>query len=347
MGLKILFLSHNFHPFIGGIEVISDILAQAFTKAGHDVHLLTWSKDSTKKAFPFTIIRSPSKRILFKEHAWADLVFENNPCLQLAWPGIFFNRPSVVALHTWISRTDGRIGLKDRLKLSWWLGRARKVIAVSNALRSRSWADATIIGNPYRESDFKIMRGVLRTKGFVFLGRLVSDKGVDIAIQAIYRLSNSKEYKSFFKAKPVLTIIGEGPERFKLELLAAELGLSDNVHFTGALSGKLLIECLNQHRFLLVPSVWEEPFGVVVLEGMACGCIPIVSDGGGLPDAVGKAGLIFRRGDVDELVACIHKLINNSELEQQCRDAAINHLKAFHPDVVSKKYLEVIESAVN
>src|SRR4051812_33559136 len=110
MPLKILFLSHKFYPDIGGIEINSEILAYAFSEAGHDVHLLTWSTDSTTKVFPFVVMRNPGKRALFQEHAWADIVFENNPCLRLAWPALLFGRPSVIALNTWVSRSDGKIG---------------------------------------------------------------------------------------------------------------------------------------------------------------------------------------------------------------------------------------------
>ena len=51
-----------------------------------------------------------------------------------------------------------------------------------------------------------------------------------------------------------------------------------------------MVEELNRHEIMVVPSRWNELFGVVALEGMACGCAMLVSDGGGLPDAVGYAG---------------------------------------------------------
>src|SRR5690606_40338743 len=92
-----------------------------------------------------------------------------------------------------------------------------------------------------------------------------------------------------------LTIIGDGPEAPVLKALAVKYGLEHKVDFKGSLQGKELVDCLNQHKLILVPSRWEEPFGNVALEGMACGCIPVVSDGGGLAEAVGHAGLTFQR----------------------------------------------------
>lgn len=347
MGLKILFLSHTFYPQLGGIEANSEVLAGAFFKAGHQVHLLTWTPDPTGKKFAYEVIRNPGKRRLFKEHAWADLVFENNPCFRLGWPSIFFRKPSVIVLNTWIRRTDGSVDMRDKLKIIWWLKRSKEIIAVSDAIRRGCWPKATVITNPYSVHDFRIMPGISRDIDFVFLGRLVSDKGADQAILAMHKLKTSNANEKYIMHEPVLTIVGDGPDRNKLKTMVSDLGLEDSVNFTGSLRGEALSRCLNRHRFMLIPSAWEEPFGNVVLEGMACGCVPISSDGGGLPEAVGNAGLTFRRGNVDSLVTCIRKILNDPDLEKQLLKAAPGHLAAHHPDLVSKKYLQVIQNAVS
>ncbi len=306
---------------------------------------------SRENIFPFQIIRNPSTIQLLKEHKWADLVFENNPCLRLAWPNLIFNHTSIVALNTWVSRIDeetgvhGKIGLQDRLKFLWFK-RAAKVIAVSDAIRKHSFPPAIVIGNPYQSAVFKIIPGIVKNEGFVFLGRLVSNKGVDEAIKAIQKLILLDKKEKFLTFKPTLTIIGDGPERFKLEKLTADLKITEYVHFNGSLRGNDIAVCLNKHRYILVPSLWEEPFGNVVLEGMACGCLPIVSDGGGLPDAIGNAGISFKRGDTEAMVLCIKRLLEQPELEQQLRDAAKNHLTKHYPNIVSQRYLDVIEKAV-
>ncbi len=349
--MKILFLSHNFYPFIGGIEANSDILSRAFFKSGHEIRILTWTRETGEDIFPFPIIRNPSWKQLFKEHQWADLVFENNPCLRLAWPNLFFNHPSVIALNTWVSRIDkevglhGKIGIQDRIKFLWFK-RASKVIAVSNAIRKHSFPPAVVIGNPYNATIFKQIPEIIKTDSFVFLGRLVPNKGADQSIKAIKKLLLADEKEKFLTFKPTLTIIGEGPEKPKLELLSAELELTDYVKFTGSVSGEKLAELLNRHRYMLVPSLWEEPFGNVVLEGMACGCLPIVSDGGGLPDAIGDAGISFTRGNVDALVTAIRTIISNPDLEKKLRNAAPSHLIEHQPEIISNQYLEVVEAAM-
>ena len=342
--MKILFTSYKFYPDVGGIEVNSEILAKAFQEAGHDVHLITSTKDSGNKNFPFPVIRNPDVSTLLGEHKWADVVFENNPSLNLSWPALFFNKVSVVALRTWIARTDGKKSWQDRLKFLW-LRRAKRIIAISNAVRVASYPAATVIGNPYRSELFTILPNVARDKDFVFLGRLVSDKGADLAIRALHQLILSQTEKTRFETPISLTIIGDGPDKENLQRLVTNLRVEENVSFAGTLLGNSLVQTLNRHRILLVPSIWKEPFGNVALEGMACGCVPIVSDGGGLPDAVGNAGLVCKRGDVNSLLVGMTEVYYDNAKEEQLRTAAVIHLTMYKPEFVAGEYLKVIEEA--
>jgi glycosyltransferase involved in cell wall biosynthesis len=334
--LRILLLTHSFYPIIGGIEVIAEFLALALTRAGHEVHVVTNTASGTDRIFPYTVIRNPGRITLLQEHRRADMVFENNPCLRLSWPVLFFNKPLIISLHTWISDPHGRIRIQDRLKHRW-LKRAGQVIACSNALQKKSWPAATVIHNPYNDIIFK-ETAIKKTRDFVFLGRLVSDKGADMAVEALHRLVQKEPGKKY-----TLTIIGDGPDKTRLENLVKTLKLNDQVLFDGMITGTPLAHRLNQHRFILVPSRWKEPFGLVALEGMACGCLPIVSDGGGLPEAIGNAGLVFIRGDASSLTECMWQIINNPVLEKELREKKDAHLRAHRSDAVAAKYMEIIE----
>lgn len=343
--MKILFISHKFYPDIGGIEINSEILANEFFKSGHEVKLITWTTRPGEKQFPFSIIRAPGLFVLLHEYKWANIIFENNPSLRLAWPSFFYKKPHVVALCTWINRVNGKIGWQDRLKFLW-LKRVSAVIAVSDAIRKKCWKNSIVISNPYSNELFRKLPGIEKKIDFVFLGRLVSDKGAHIAIKAIAHLLKN-EYRSYRNNTEIsLTIIGDGPELQSLKNMATDMNIGRNVEFTGSLIGEELVRCLNKHRFILIPSVWEEPFGNVALEGMACGCVPIVSDGGGLLDAVGNAGVSFISGSVISLVECVLKVINNSGLENQLRNSAQSHLENHLPDVISLRYLSVMQRAI-
>ena len=130
-----------------------------------------------------------------------------------------------------------------------------------------------------------------------------------------------------------------------LKLLTIDLGLSDQVAFLGTMRegrGKVVAG----HKIMVVPSIWEEPFGVVALEGIAAGCAVVASRGGGLPEAVGPCGILFPNGDVSALAAALKDLLTSPGLRDKLMAERNQHLESFQPEAVAKRYLEVFESAM-
>lgn len=316
----------------------SEILAGQFSLMGADVSLVTWSGEGAPKKFPFKVIRKPSQAHLWKEHQRADVVFENNPSLRLTWPLLFLKKKHVIAVRTWIQSADGKIRIQERLKLKW-LQKADAVIAISQGIKRSSLSGAIVIGNPYRDEIFRILTNIERDRHFVFLGRLVSDKGADLCIDLINLINKGKLGSERF----TLSIIGDGPEKPKLEAMVKKKHLTDCVHFTGFLGGEILVQYLNRHKYILIPSRWKEPFGNIALEGMACGCLPIVSDGGGLPDAVGNAGLVFKRNSIRSLHKEVKTILRNPDLELNLRNNFERHLENHKPQFVAGEYYQIIK----
>jgi glycosyltransferase involved in cell wall biosynthesis len=170
----------------------------------------------------------------------------------------------------------------------------------------------------------------------VALGRLVSDKGFDLLIEALALLAKQG-------CRPRLTLIGDGPEKPKLMQMAKDLGVAEQISFLGAKSGPALAEELNRHRIMVVPSRWKEPFGIVALEGIACGCVTVGSSGGGLADAIGPCGPTFPNGDVNALVAVLSRLLKTPDELAQFRKPAAEHLRRHHPATIAARFLELFE----
>src|SRR5262249_3490861 len=154
---------------------------------------------------------------------------------------------------------------QDRLK-RYLLRYAAVSISVSRAMAEDLGTPSVVILNAYRDHLFRTLPGVPRTRDLVFLGRLVSDKGVDLLLAALGRLAEDG-------LRPELTIVGDGPELPALYAQAQRLGLANQVEFTGTRTGDELVHLLNRHRIVVVPSRYNEPFGVAALEGTACGCV--------------------------------------------------------------------------
>lgn len=322
---------------MGGIEIHSRSLASFFHRAGHELVLTTQTPAGIgleQTAFDFPVIRQPDLTEILRLHGWADLIFQNNIESRTLWPALFHRKPVLITIQTWIRSSTGEIRWIDRLKKNM-LHRAKRVVAISESVRKKTFPAATVIPNSYDDTIFKIHGGVARERGLIFVGRLVSDKGVDLLLRAFSALPGERAQ--------TLTVAGTGPEEARLRRMAESLGVRERVDFTGPVCGEALARLLNAHRIAVVPSTWEEPFGIVALEAAACGCVVLGSDAGGLPEAVGPAGCLFRRGDVEDLKNQLLKLIHDDSLQQQFRVGAASHLEKHRAAVLSKKYLELIE----
>jgi glycogen synthase len=192
-----------------------------------------------------------------------------------------------------------------------------------------------VIGNPYDDNVFRLLPNVVRDRTIAFLGRLVSDKGADLLLQAMKLLQSEG-------LMPDLTIIGAGPEEQNLRNLAHEVGLDRQVTFAGEKSDAPLAELLNRHRILVVPSRWAEPFGVVALEGIACGCVIVGSKNGGLKEAIGPCGVLFENGNAHDLADRLKHLLTYPDHEIGLREAALAHLVPFKARAVVATYCELI-----
>lgn len=336
--MNILFFSHSFSPNIGGIETVSLMLVNNFKeRIGVSIIVVTRTLKQENVPLSFEVVRDPSTKKLASLLKWCDIVFENNPCFGMSWLNFIIRKPKVVALHTWIVVPGTKITVLQKFKKTL-LADYNAVVACSNKIKSYTFEKAQVIKNAY-DTTLYVDNKESKNKDFVFLGRLVSDKGADMCVELIQELkkNDGKEYS--------LTIIGDGPEMEDLKELTIYHKLSNQVRFLGFLTGEAISKELNNHRFLLVPSRWEEPFGLVALEGMACGCIPIVSDGGGLPDAVGKAGIVFERNSISSLVQTTIQLLENQEQQTKLLEMAADHLNVHTEKIVSQRYFDVILKA--
>jgi glycogen synthase len=335
--MKILFSSYAFLPGVGGIETVSAILADEFVKAGHEVQLITETPREDSERVGYGITRRPPRSKVISLLRWSDVFFQNNISLPTLLPALILRKPCIVVHQTWIRNARGELRWKDRLKRSL-LSRVTNV-AISQAVADDLQRFCVIIANPYRDTTFRIVPRVDRNRDLVFLGRLVSDKGTDIVLRALHHLRQNG-------SAPTLTIIGTGPEEQALRALSVELDLRDQVEFVGGKSGDELATLVNQHRIMVVPSRWAEPFGVVALEGVACGCALVGSEDGGLKEAMGPCGITFKNGDYLSLADALDRLLGDRGLEESLRNAGPAHLLRFKPNAVTCAYLELIKNVV-
>ena len=335
--MKILIYSFLFYPNIGGLETIIATLAHEFVCQGHEVKLISQTPDTDLKEFSFQVIRQPKSREILELTRWCDVYFQGCVSLKGLWSLLFVPRPLVISHHTWYCRSDGKLSWQDHLKK--FVTRFATNISVSYEIAKALPVPSTIIPNSYREDIFSEIPDIPRNKELVFLGRLVSDKGANLLLDALAHL----KLKGL---TPQLTIIGSGPDEIKLRQQVQDLEIADQVIFAGVKLKDELAQLLNAHKIMVVPSIWKEPFGIVALEGIACGCVVVGSEGGGLKDAIGDCGITFPNADVARLTQILRDLLTYPDRLATYRENAKSHLVLHTSTSVAQEYLKVLEAIV-
>ncbi len=335
--MRITWYSTAFHPMIGGLEAVVEMLSHQFAAAGHEVTIITNALNPQPDDFPFRVLRRPSLPCQIRVIQNSDVFVHANVSLWGLIPWILAgpSRPAWVATHHgWYCHHNRSRGWQDRLKI-WMAKKWALNISVSHAVDRQLQLNGHVIPNPFNNQLFRRLPSVNRDKEFVFLGRLVSDKGADILLDALALLKQQG-------LTPSLTIIGSGPELETLARQTRTLGLLEQVTFDGKRVGEDLVHRLNEHRILVVPSRWSEPFGLVALEGIACGCAVLGSEAGGLPEAIGRCGMTFPNGDTAALASSLASALTHPSLSWADPSVSAAHLAVHHQSAVIQRYLNII-----
>lgn len=343
--MKILITSQFYYPDIGGLNPIAQLSAREFIRRGHEVRLLTGSTGSFEGEHEFPIFRREKFRTTLEHFRWCDVVFQNHVTIRYSLPLLFVRRPYAVSMTSWLDpkagRTTGRWTLRSALTNLFFaqvLRHATRNIAACPAIEAADRVPARIIPNPFDADGFRNEKRPSRSRDLLFIGRLVSDKGVDDLIRALGPVRNAG-----FDIG--LVIAGEGNELGKLRVLSRDLGLEEKVHFVGPKQNKEVMDLMNSHQLLVVPSKWNEPIGIVALEAIACGCVVIGSEGGGLATTIGPCGLTYPNGDHRKLAERILDVLRlEGEMESFTRNASA-HLARYRPERICGEYLEELVAA--
>ena len=170
-----------------------------------------------------------------------------------------------------------------------------------------------------------------------FVGRLVAPKGLDKLLQALSgTLLRGMKWR--------LTIVGDGPERERLEQLASELRLAARVRWTGGLPAEQVASLWTELDVLVQPSLssdtWRETSSHVLIEAMANEVAVLGTDSGVIPELIGDAGIVVSAGDVDGLAAGIERLLDATTRRGLAQAARARALRLYSDDAIAERTLE-------
>jgi glycogen(starch) synthase len=332
--MKILMMSYAYPPSTGGIETFSSLMREAFVARGHEVRVVTEVASPMPEDAAHRVQRRPLKADLKQAIRWAEICMVCGVSLRFQIPALIAGKPLTITHQAWQEHDDGTRDNLQRLKL--FVSRFGLNIAVNSVLARDLKTPALVIPNPLRGEIDLGPAFAERPRDVVFLGRLVREKGVAVLTDALARLHASGRAVT-------TTIIGDGPLRAELERQAAATEMPRAIEFAGRMAPAEFQPLLRQHKIMVVPSVYKEAFGIVTLEGLAAGCMTLVSQAGGLPEAVGPCGLTFPAGDSAALAALIQKLLDDPASTEPFREKIPAHVESFRPEHLGDRYLAAFD----
>lgn len=339
--MRVTFFCRAFSPSVGGLERISEVLAREFSSYGHEVVVVTdtpTNNQSISSDSNFIILRTKSFWKRFSAFKESDVILFFNLSLVGLVPAILTRKKIIMSHH---GIYVGKSFFSKRLE---WFKRQLTIffpnISVSHFVSKHIPGDSLVIGNAYDSALFTRNYATPKFRDFVFCGRLVPEKGVLLCLEAFNLTMN-------FFPNATFTIIGDGPELGAIKNFLINTNLTNNVFIKGALSGELLVNEIERHSCLIVPSIWQEPFGIVALEGIALCDTVIATRSGGLPEVLEGLGMLVNI-DCQELslamIAVLNAKKNGDVLPGQPSEAVrLNFLSKHTSKFVAKHYLEFIE----
>jgi glycosyltransferase involved in cell wall biosynthesis len=175
-------------------------------------------------------------------------------------------------------------------------------------------------------------------KTIIFVGTLRPVKGVKYLIKAM-RIIHKK------LPDTNLLIVGDGPDRDKLETLVQELNLQNCIHFAGKVPNEKIPEYMTQADLFVLPSL-SESFGIVNIEAMASGLPIVTTNVGGLPEIVinGENGFVVEPKNPEAIAEKVILILNDENLKKKISENNQKKAKDYSWDGVIKNLIAIYES---
>ena len=177
---------------------------------------------------------------------------------------------------------------------------------------------------------------IQREEFFLFVGRIVKEKGVHILAKAFAQMPENK-----------VLVIGDGPERITLQ---EEFKEYPNIHFIGYMEKTKIVEYIKRCKALICPSIWYEGAPLTILEAFATGTPVIASRLGSMIESItdGFNGLHFTAGDAEDLSRTVMLFLKETETNPMFyKNARQTYLQKYHEKIHYDAILKIYENAIN
>lgn len=366
--MKIVMHCVYYPPEVGGLESHVHFLCRALVKAGHEVHVVTsrsmpdlpahevrdgvevWRTFFPGKHTAGWLLHAlgsvPKSRNLAKDadilHAQA---FQSIPPLRAARA-----RRSIPLVATWHTshflklapRPGWRSVLADLVRApDVNLAASEEIALVAEGLAPGVSVEAVTNGvdtDFFRPVDATLPRPEQGRKRIVVPRRLFEKNGVEHFVRALPLLTERHDVEAI--------LLGDGPERARLEGIASDLGVSDRIRFMGTQPHAAMAGLLCSAELAVFPSLMEAT-SVAALECMACEIPVAASRVGGLPQIVDhEVGGLFNPADPGDLANCVSVLLEKDDLRAIGATARRRVIDQWSNDRLARRHVEIYEGLV-
>lgn len=377
-GLEVMFIYDCVYPeSLGGVEHRNYRLARALADMGHRVTLAGWVAGESPAYRGVTVAPMALRARLYDKSgkrslltslrfALACLSVDLRPfdvvetanipyihLLPLAVRCAWSRKPLVITWHEYFGRAwwsyKGNVSAVFFAVTEWFCAQLGGKVCAISPMTARRLENAKIKADkvdimPCGIDLEKIVKFQATGVGapLVYAGRLMVEKRIDILLEAVGKLS----------APPsgvILNIIGDGPDRARLEALSARLGIADKIKFHGKVpTSEDVWRIMAQSRIAIQPSA-REGFGMFPLEAMALG-LPVVyceSPDSAVGEIVGDGVEGVRvEADPDALAAAIENLLVQTELRKDLSANAVAKARHYGWPAIADSMLSLFHDAM-
>ena len=385
--MRIAIFTDTFLPQVNGVVRSIVTTANVLAKHGHSIAIFTVNAEKLSKkvkakelderiqVYPFSSFALPTYKelqvriptfvpSLYEVYRFNPDLIHSHTTFGIGWEAVmsanFLNIPLVGTHHGFLAEFLKHVKLDYRIMkplarryLSFYYNRCDAVISPSVALvkelmQYKLRRPVHVLSNPVDLKYFSVnkTKEFLRKKFhlnkpvIIHFGRLSYEKSTDLVLKAFAQILN-------WGIDAQLIIIGDGPERGKLEAIGRKLNIDKSVEFTGTLRDNDLTERIAAGDFFVSASTIETQ-GLVFLEAMALGLPVIGVNAGGVPEYVdnGKNGFIVEPGNVRAIAEAMKKFIEHPELRDSFGQNAKECVKKYDAEIIVGEIEKVYKTLV-
>ncbi|MBC7091748.1 MAG: glycosyltransferase family 4 protein [Nitrososphaeria archaeon] len=363
--MKVALCSDYFYPKIGGITIHIEGLAKCLEKRGHDVIIVTRKAKFDYSWHGLNVVRIGS---LFKSSQTIDVpdTLEMERVIRDFKPDIIHSHHAFSPISLYSLYVGRKLGIKTVLTnhsiqffydfdILWkpssillfpirqLINNADHIIAVSHAaaqfIRYFTSKDVTVIPNGINVGEFMPEAKEFDGKSILFVGRFVYRKG-------LHRLLLIMEHVVKENRDANLTVAGSGYLSPILKTAIKTLNLDKNITVKVKPTKSELIKLYQKANVFVMPSVYGESFGIVLLEAMASKTPVVATEQGGIREIIsdGETGLLVKKEDADKMCEKILMLLKDRDYCKQISEKAFQKVKEYDWSMVAEKIEKLYEN---